>query len=860
MHVELVRRGRGTEVARSGRLITNLRAATVAAWLVAITLVGLPLAVGGVHVVTVSVAATLLTAALGLLVRDASSRGARIRLDLFAFVPLALLALTLLQTVPLPSFLLRLVAPQNHDIYQSAVDFLGPAAAGRTAFPVALDVPGALEAAIFIWTCAAAFVACSTLASRSEDTADWLLRALVTAGALVLGLGVIQTTFGLEGVLDVYPVADSGATAFFRSTFVNPNHLAGFLTFSGLIALGQSQNADQPRETIVFGALFLACIVAAVLTLSRGGMVAALAGSVVYGGVSIRNQRPGLRTAVARLWLLGVLAVVTTVAMIGYDAVLTALGTVPGFADAGRDVKVAAFAGMRSIVSAFPTAGVGPGATADVFALVNDVSPGVSFSHAESFPLQLAINWGVPAAAAALLLGGVATLPALVRCSSQALLLGVGVGLYTLLAHNLVDFSLSVAGVAVPAAAALGVLMGLDRRDARRDGRARPRPGVPAPLAYALTGLALVGVVLATGWILAHDRSATDAQLRERYERAAAALDAGQPVSADLDAAVVEAVLRTPADHHVYFQEGMVQLRLGRTAEATRWFERALSRAPLAFGPLRMLARTKARSGDEAGALTLYQRIFEAYRERWDQVVQDLLSLRDPAAALDLVTETSEELAVRLALRLSSTGRRDLGIDMLRHRLRREPELYDARRQLGLLLVESGALAAAEAEATQLIARHDLLPGGFLLQGILAERAGELLVARHMFQEAHRLDPSRPDALLGLARSLVALEDWDRLREVIGRLRPLVAQRPNDLAQLHVILSHMAEQQGDVQMALHEMTMASRLSPRNVGYLVRLGDRYAAALETGRARSAWQQALRMDPGNAAAKQRLDAKQ
>lgn len=846
---------------RGSGLFSNIRAATLASWLVAATLVGLPLAIGGVHLVSVVIAAVLLTLALGLVVRDAQSRGARLRLDLFITVPLTLLALTLLQTIPLPSFLVGIIAPANRDVYQGAVEFLGSPAAGRTSFPVALDVAGALEAAIYIWACIAAFLVCSTLARRSEDTADWLLRTIAASGALVLAIGIVQTALGLDGILDIYPVADSGSISFFRSTFVNPNHLAGFLTFTGLVALGQSQNADQPRETIVFVLLFLGCTIAAVLTLSRGGMVAALAGAIVYAGVSIRNQRPGLRGTVARVWLLGVLVIVTAVAILGYDAVVGALDSLPHLSEAGGDIKLAAMNRMRSIVGAYPVAGIGPGATADVFALYNDVSPGVSFSHAESFPLQLAINWGVPVAAAVIVVGAVATIPALVRGSSQAILLGVGVGLYTLIVHNLVDFSLSVAGVAVPASAALGVLMGLDRRDARRAGRARPRPGVPATAAYVLTGIALLAVPLSAWWIVGHDRAAADTMLKDRYERADASVKRGDPPPPDLaeiDDAVVNAVLRTPADHHVYFLEGMVQLRLGRTAEATRWFEQSLTHAPLAFGPLRMLARTVARSGDEDGALVLYAKLFEGYWERREQIVPDLLSLSDPAASMDRVTENSEDRVVRLAVWLNSNGRRELAIDTLRHRLRREPDLYDARRQLGLFLIEGGSLAAADAQATQLIARHDDRPGGFLLQGILAERAGEALVARHMFEEAHHLDEKRPDALLGLARSLVVLQDWDRLREVVGRLRPLVASLPNDLAQLHVILSRMAEIQGDTQMSLHEMTMASRLSPRSVPYLIRLGDRYAAALETGRARSSWQRALLLDPGNADAQRRLDA--
>lgn len=842
-------------MARGAGFMATLGPARVASWLLAAAVVGLPVAIGGVHLLSVSVAATLLSVALAFAAREAHVRGSRINLDLFALLLLGLLTLTVLQTIPLPSFVLALVARPNLEVYRQAADFLGGEAAERSAFPVALDVPGALEAVIFIWACLAAYLVASGLSRRSEDTADWLLKVIAGGGALVLALGIVQTGLGLDGVLDIYPVADSGPRTYFSSTFVNPNHLAGYLTFIGLVSLGLSQNAEQPREAIVLGGLFLACIIAAVLTLSRGGMVAALSGSVIYAGVSIRNQRPGLRRAAARLWLAAVLVIVTVVAMLGYDAVVEAMSQMSRFQDGGQDVKLDALARMREVIRAFPVAGIGPGATDAVFAQFNDISPGVLFTHAESFPLQLAIDWGVPVAAAVLVLGGVALVPPLVRGSQQAILLGVGVGLYALAVHNLVDFSFSVAGVAVPASAALGVLRGLDRRDARRKGVARRQLGVPSGVAYGLAIAGAVAVPLLASWVSRHDDGATDELLRARYE-AAGGESPDEPLPGP--EAVAAAILRAPADSHPYFMEGMVQLRAGQVEEAQRWFQESLRLAPLGFGPLRMLARTTAQRGDEEAAMVLYERLFTAYWTRLEDLVPDLLALRDPAAALDRVAGPDETRVVRLSLWLKKRGRPELGIEVLRHRLQAEPGLYDVRRQLALLLIEGRSRAAAEREATQLMARHADEPGGFLIQGLLAEQADQPLVARHMFEEASRLDPKRADALLGLARAHVKLEEWERLREVLGRLRPMVRDNPGDLAQLHVILSRSAEAQGDDHMAVHEMTMAVRLVPRNVPYLVRLGDLYSATREVERARGVWAQALRLDPGNTTLRDRLEA--
>jgi cytochrome c-type biogenesis protein CcmH/NrfG len=57
-------------------------------------------------------------------------------------------------------------------------------------------------------------------------------------------------------------------------------------------------------------------------------------------------------------------------------------------------------------------------------------------------------------------------------------------------------------------------------------------------------------------------------------------------------------------------------------------------------------------------------------------------------------------------------------------------------------------------------------------------------------------------------------------------------------------------------VAIHEMEMAVRLAPRNLGYLIRLGELYADTSEWAQARSVWQRALRLSPGNESLRARL----
>ena len=844
-------------VSSLGRIANPVKVATFA--LVSLVIV-VPLAIGGVHLFTEAAAAMLAATALFAVAVDSARRGSRVRLDGFAFLLLGVVVISLLQVVPLPGFLVRLFASENARIYGDTAAFLGGDAAERVAFPISLDVPATLTALLSFIAVGCVYVVATNLSRRSEDVAERLLRAVALSGAFVLAVGIVQTALGMDAIFGLYHPRSSGDSTFLVSTFVNPNHLASFLTLTGLVALGISQNSDQPRGTVLYGLIFLGCIVGAELTLSRGGMVAALGGTLVFALVSIRNQRAGMRTAVARLWLFSALVIVTTVAVFGYDVVAEQLAKMPSLGDAGQDVKLATMSRMRDLILDFPVAGVGPGALGDVFARYNDVNPGVTVSFVENLPLQLAVNWGLPVAVVIVVLSFVTLGPPMLRGSGQSIMLGAAVGLYTVALHNMVDFSLSILGVAIPAAVAAGVITGLDVRDSRDSTRAVKLRSVRRVFTYGASIASIVAAPLIALWVSGHDRAADDEILRARFDEATDRIQEDQvdtTVLSPTDPEVVSVVMRHPADGHVLFLEGMVQYRLERFEEAKRWFEEALSRSPRAYGPMDMLARTQLHLGHRDAAISLYKDLLEAYWDRFPQIVPQILTVDRPIDVLDQVVPADEEQTVRLAKWLEARGDQALAEQMLRTRLLREPSLYLPRLELGLLYAMAGAVEASDAQATQLIARHPDKPAGYLLQGIIAERAGDARTAYHMYSEAHQLDATKADSLLGMGRTLVDLKEWDKLKEVVGELRPLVAGNKLSLAKLHHILSQMAEEQLEPDVSVHEMEMAVQLDPRNIGFLVRLGDLHAKTEDLQSAESYFRRALALDPTNASIKTRLE---
>jgi len=117
--------------------------ATVRALILAM-LVLLCLAIGGVKPWTYSVSAIVFAVALALFARHASRTGTRLGLDGFAIVLLGLVLASLVQCIPLPSALLKLLSPTGHEVYGNAVSFVSGGSASESWFPISLNISATL--------------------------------------------------------------------------------------------------------------------------------------------------------------------------------------------------------------------------------------------------------------------------------------------------------------------------------------------------------------------------------------------------------------------------------------------------------------------------------------------------------------------------------------------------------------------------------------------------------------------------------------------------------------------------------------------------------------------------------------------
>lgn len=485
--------------------------------------------------------------------------------------PLAgFLALALLQLLPLPDALHRLVAPGSHAVWHPA-DAAVAAVLGERARPVSLD-PGTTLQALAL---TGGLVLLAVLAAPSLASPRTALRALsvVAASGFALSAYAIwaRARFGalLYGSIPVPTTAPFGP-------FVSKNHFAGWTEMAALLTAGLALGlADEARRrgrdwttdtraggVILAVAASLAMALAALASLSRGGTLALAAGACCLIALRLFSMR-------------GRGALVATLApTLVLGAVL--VGLVPQEAHerlrslSGASFRLDTWKDTLRLAAASPLVGHGLGAFHDAYPRFKRGHGIVRVEHAENDYLETlaetgALGLGLALAGLGLVVASGARLP---RASPGAVVSGIRLGAVAALAalavHSLVDFNLRI-----PSNAALAALVAAAAAAAAGT-RARP---LSRPLAAGLAALALA-LAAATArpperpWLLART---------ELQGAASAGLEAQRGLRLGrAEAALGRALARRPADAESWLLLAFTHHALGRADTAAAFARHAL--------------------------------------------------------------------------------------------------------------------------------------------------------------------------------------------------------------------------------------------------------------------------------------------
>jgi Flp pilus assembly protein TadD len=834
------------------------RAETIVLSLILFLVLALPLAIGGVHAETV--AGALALAALGTIMaaHDASRHGERLHLTQFGAWFALLIWFGLLQCLPLPEWLGGVLSPEGMALHRDAASLLESTLADAM-HPLSLDPGASLVEAMRLSLGLFVFALVFNHVRVRLSTGETILASVAAAGALVVGVGMAQFVLGTGILLGAYEAGAGAVERFFVATFVNENHLAGFLNLGALVALGCAQATTRYRARVFHGAVFLACVTGTLFSFSRGGIVALVAGCALFAALNWRdNQKHARRVRLNTSgWLASLTIGVTLLASAVYIFVTPDLLALPGFINEGDDAKFLSWSRVWALLQDHPLVGIGAGAFGDVFSRYNDVMPGVEFTHVENVLLQPFIDHGLIVGSAVVAWGAMIFGPVLQRATSSPESRGAALGLFVLGMQNLVDFSLAVSGVMVPAVAVMAVLVARDRDKHPHAGGWRLRLALSSRSWWAMAAGALILVSVALN---AHSTIGDEAIDVGMDARRAEAL--GQSTTEDGSgiAWLAEAVLARPVDSHLFHAEGVNYYLRGNVEDATRWLQASVDRAPHTWGARLMLARITSEAGDLEGTVLAYRELLLDFPGRRLRVFREMAA-RESASSLFLEAVPEDvESVLEANFWLLSNGRQGWAWKLLDARTQQSPQDPVLRRALVLVLLGDDRLTAvAERAVTEFMALHPELADGYLFQGYLFERGADHVEALTMFREAMERDPANLDAAVAHVRGLEAIGDLAGMRAEIGSLRPALRGHPRLGAEMHRVLSRASQRGERWDQAIIEMELAATLAPRRAHLHYELGLLHLRVSDRVHARQGFARALALDkdhPHAAAALEKL----
>lgn len=440
------------------------------------------------------------------------------------------------------------------------------------------------------------------------ETARWMVHVLVATGCLVAGYAILQLLSESDSILWLQQPAGYAKRA--GGTFVNPNHLAGFLCALVPIALGVVFLGREPVVAKVFHVYAVLVMFGGVaVTMSRGGWAATVvAVGLLVGYVLSRRSElriPAVITAVVLL-----LAAISYLGMVDKAKARIVNITAQGNVDAGSS-RIWLWRPAFAMWKDHPLIGVGPRHFDVEFAAYRpwQIQVHPAFTHNEY--LQILTDYGV-VGISLLAIGMILFCRSLFQTvkyvergvgdvgqrlsNRSALFFGAAAGLGGLAFHCLVDFDLQLPAISLLAALLGGILAAHVRFTTERIWF---RPNTVGRLIMTVVGLTIiVGLTryLTTASREAHqlNQAKAEKQIDDsllKHLRAAAEIAPGNPRTA--------------------FELGDNYRRLSfegdrgwktNGAEAIRWLERSIVLNPRDPEYLVSLARTRQWMGDTNGA------------------------------------------------------------------------------------------------------------------------------------------------------------------------------------------------------------------------------------------------------------------
>lgn len=786
------------------------------------TVVVSPQLLGGVYGWGISIITTM--AALSCLAAWWAAREKRTRkpVPAIGWAGIGLLVWTCVQAVPLPRAVAGWLQPDAVEMADAAARLLGRDEPGWVALSIS---PFGTQSEIVKWAGIVAVLFAAILVSHvSRRRRVFQMVAASTVLMAVVAFGHLAAN--ADRVFGIYEQIQTASA--FLAPLVNQNHLSGFLAMGVpvLVGLGLDEEERGPR----FAHIGVAAVVGAgaLLCVSRGGVASLVVGLLVLGALSVVRSKRKSGAVVGPLLVVG--ATLAIAAGLGLYVASEALFRDFEHGDLG---KLELIERGLALALEHPFVGVGRGAFTAAF--VSQHGSEVRYTHPENLLAQWTGEWGVLVGAFALIVLGWAVTASVKRARSWSHL-GAISALGSITAHELVDFSTELMGVAVVVAALGGAALTRERRD---------RMVVPgrSDMRRVAVGLAIAaGVSVAVfGWGL---------ERGDVYSLQGRLVTAMEAADRDRFRSVLEdAVGQHPAEPTFPLLAGAEAVR-HRDPTALAWLNRAMSIAPGWDAPHLEAARYLAARGRARQALL---ELREAQQRRRSGATLTCRILKNrPEASAELLAVAGmdapdggwtdadgNEWLNEVASCLPLDSPAALGLDeVLAERGVADARLRTARREL---------VADAPEAALRTLGQSGLGTG----PQVRLLRSQALLAADRPEEAARLLSnagdwPDNGRAGLRLrARAQARSGDLEGMRSTTQQLRGRAAGRARRLAEAWVFEGSLEAEVGNHGRAIRAYERAQRLDPE-AGALIRLARLAERMGDAGRAYRAYAELCRHD--------------
>ncbi len=778
-----------------------------------------PLAIGTVHVWSSGLVLALALLSFGALVLRRRRKARSFLLFPVGVALLGACALVALQLVPLPSWLHRLLSHTGDDLSRHLRE--GTRLGEEGWWPLSLSAPATAAELMRLLACALGFIVAVNY-FNDRQRARRMLKAVSICGFLVAVVALLSKLFSLPGVFGLFP--GRGGEHFF-GTFVNPNHQAAFLALTSLVSFGLTLSGRERQGRMFFAAMGLFSGVGVFLTLSRGGMVAYLAGLMLMIVIVATRQSLRLR----RVALVQGLAagLVLLAGYLAYDTIVRELRTLGDVQALREENKIQAWRGALSLMADYPVLGVGKGAYAAAYTRYKSVESGYTYTHAENELLQVMTDLGpLPGLA----LAGVFVLAFVLsfrRMRQSMSLAGVVVGVFAVGGQNLVDFNLETGGVAVPFVLLVGIMAASPFSHAGQPAVWEVRPRLGGRLAMALVPLVLVLGLGCFAYASAHELGRCTERLLEAAEQPPA-----EPCAEGrLGQAACDMLRYHPADFLAPLVLGKAYLRPGpgrKMDRAAHWLSRALFLNPSCGTAHRLLGRALFWAGHREQALVEYRAAATYQPELLTAATTEVLRLTGDAEAAIQATPPGAKNYLAVARNLRVLGDPKAAARAAQLALEQDGTMVPA-----LDLLAEMALADSRLEEAQSLARRtlDLDPlhaQAYLTLGAVRSKAGDAAGAEKAWLDGFEQIPDSAQLAYRLVELYLSQGRLAQAEQVASRLQSIAPSDQRSQARLAALLGRIHESKGMLYDARRDFESAAVLDSGYPGYrleVARLAER-----------------------------------